>query len=439
MRKTIDYLKTLLNKNDKIVIGVSGGPDSMCLLHVVNSLKKEYNLSIIVAHINHNIRKESVEEAKFVKNYCKKNNMFFESMTIEKYNKEDNFHQDARKIRYDFFEKIVSKYNAEYLMSAHHGDDLMETILMRIARGSTLKGYSGFDLVSDRDNYKIIKPLIFASRSDIEKYLKDNNISYCTDASNLEDHYTRNRYRHHVLPFLKEEDANIHERFLKFHDTLASYEEYFTKIVAEKKNSIYKDKKLDLKNFKKLDKLLQIKIISDLFHNIYSDEILLINDKHIDLILNLIKKSGNTSIMLPSNMIAIKSYDTLEIRKNEIEEISYKLELGKEVILPNGKTISIIDNSNSKDNFCTRINSRELKLPLYVRNRTDGDKMVIKNMNGTKKINDIFIDKKIIKNERDRWPIVTDANNEIIWLPGLKKSKFDKDISEKYDIILWYH
>ncbi len=145
MIESINYLKSILNKDSIIVVGVSGGPDSMCLLHLLCELKKQLNLKIIVAHMNHKVRKQSEDEAKYVKEFSEENHLIYEYFELKDIPK-SNFHSEARIIRYKFFNELINKYNANYLMTAHHGDDLIETILMRIQRGSNLKGYSGFDI-----------------------------------------------------------------------------------------------------------------------------------------------------------------------------------------------------------------------------------------------------------------------------------------------------
>ena len=136
MDKVINFLINVvkIKEKDTIVVGNSGGPDSMFLMTLLINLSKKYDLKLICAHVNHNIRKESEEEQVFLMNYCQENNITFEVMKIEKYG-DDNFHNQARNFRYNFFEDIVKKYDANYLMTAHHGDDLIETILMRIVRG----------------------------------------------------------------------------------------------------------------------------------------------------------------------------------------------------------------------------------------------------------------------------------------------------------------
>ena len=133
-----------ITKEKYLLIGASAGPDSMALLHY---LLNNTNKQIICCHINHNVRKESIIEEKSLKNYCKKNQIIFESTTINEYI-ENNFENEARKKRYAFYEKILDKYHSHYLFLAHHGDDLIETILMKIIRGSNLEGYAGIKMYS---------------------------------------------------------------------------------------------------------------------------------------------------------------------------------------------------------------------------------------------------------------------------------------------------
>ena len=146
-----------LSSLDTIVVGVSGGPDSMALLHVLRDIRKQTQIRIVCAHVNHKQRKESDEEEEYVRNYCKDYDIIFESIQIKNWG-DDNFENEARSVRYRFFEELIENYGATYLMTAHHADDLMETILMRIVRGSTLKGYSGFNKIVDKGYYKIVRP-----------------------------------------------------------------------------------------------------------------------------------------------------------------------------------------------------------------------------------------------------------------------------------------
>lgn len=439
-----DIYSFLLNESgikskDSVVVGVSGGPDSMALLYVMNKLKKELDLVLVCAHVNHNVREESEKERIFLQSICEKEGIIFEYMKIEGYG-DDNFHNEARTIRYNFFDKIIKHYNAGFLMTAHHGDDLMETILMRIVRGSTLKGYSGFSRIVDKGNYKIIRPFVTLTKEDILKYDKDNKIKFVTDKSNQKDVYTRNRYRKYVLPFLKSEDPHVHLKFLKFSETLLENNEYINNQMNCVKNKVLKQGVLDIEKFKELEKVIQIKIIYTLLETIYGDDLIIINDAHVNLILNLINSSkANSSIHLPNNVICTKAYNNLTFNFNEPFSEYYEMEIVDMVNLPNGKNIEVVESSEWGNNFVTRLSSKEVSLPLYVRTRKNGDKLEIKKMRGTKKINDVFINEKISIEERNLWPIVLDAKENIVWLPGLRKTKFDKDKNEEYDIVLRYY
>ena len=410
MKEVYNFLlnKIKLNKDDIIVAGVSAGPDSMALLYILEDIRKKIPFKIIVAHINHNLRKESEEEASFLKEYCLSHNIIFEYMKIEEYG-DDNFHNEARNIRYRFYDELINKYHANYLMTGHHGDDLMETILMRLTRGSTLRGYSGFSSIIDKGNYQIIRPLIFVTKKDLEDFDKENNIPYRIDKSNFKDKYTRNRYRKVVLPFLKEEDPYVHQKFLKFSNMLEEYNDFFDKLITLEKDRVYKDGIIDVSIMKNLEPIIQKGIIEYIYRNIYEDDLIMIDTRHIDLMMQAINSNKERlSFNLPNDYI--------------IEKNGNKVYLRKEI-----KAIMPYD--------IMRINSKDVSLPLRVRTRKQGDKMTIKNFSGTKKVSDILINSKIPKRERDSWPIVVDSKDTIIWIPKIKKSKYNRLKDDKCDII----
>lgn len=430
--------KLKLTEIDTVVIGVSGGPDSMALLYIMNQFKEKIGFKIICAHVNHNKRPESEKEQKCLEKYCKENNIIFEYIKINNWG-DDNFHNEARTVRYNFFDEIINIYSARYLMTAHHGDDLIETILMRIVRGSTLKGYSGFSRIVDKGNYTLVRPLITVTKTEIEDFDIKNNIWYAIDSSNNEDHYTRNRYRHKVLPFLKKEDPNVHKKFLKYSKILLENNEFIENEASKYFNKVFHNGNLNIDKFVQLDKVIQSKIIYNILERIYGDDLFIICDAHVDLIFNLISSNKSNSIVhLPNNLVVIKSYNDLVFTYDEEQTDKYEIEVINIVNLPNGKIIEKTTDTNEISNNIIRLNSKEIALPLYVRNKRNGDKMTIKGMTGTKKISDIFIDDKIKTSERNAWPVVLDSEENIVWLPGLKKSKFDKKISQEYDIILRY-
>ena len=245
-----DILKKLdktIKENETVITATSGGPDSMALLSLLIKLSKTKKITIICAHVNHNLRKESQEEAIMVEKYANENNLIFEKMEINHY--EGNTENYARTQRYNFFEKLIKKYNATYLLTAHHGDDLTETILMRMVRGSSLKGYSGFQEITDKETYKIYRPLITKTKDELLNYVKTNNIPYAVDKTNFSEEYTRNRYRLNILPILKKENKSVHLKFLKFSETLKLYDDHINKEANEKLNKVYQNNNLNLKLF----------------------------------------------------------------------------------------------------------------------------------------------------------------------------------------------
>ena len=436
MNEVINDIKKEITNNETLVLATSGGPDSMCLLDIILNLQKEKNLKIICAHVNHNLREESKEEAKMVKNFCTSNNITYEYYEIKDY--KGNTESYAREERYNFFNKLIKKYKAKYLLTAHHGDDLIETILMRISRGTTLNGFKGFSKIDKRKEYILYRPLIYVTKEDIIKYVNKNSIPYAIDKTNNEDTYTRNRFRKYVLPPLKKENKNIHKNFIKLSETLDSYDKYINNQVKEILEKIYKEKQLNIKQFNKKENIIKQKIIYNILEEEYKDKIKLIKDKHITSILELLENNKpNLKLNLPLNKVFNKSYDKAYIFQDE-ETKNFDLILESELTLPNGHIIKKIEETTEKSNFVIKLNKKDIKLPLHVRNRRNGDKIILKGINGSKKIKDIFIDAKIPNEERIKYPILTDDNNVILWVPGLKKSNLDNANSKNYDIIVKY-
>lgn len=439
-----DVMKFLLNDlglkyGDCVVVACSGGPDSMALLHILKRIKERLDIEVICAHVNHNVRKESADEKLFVENFCHINNIKFEYMIIENYG-DDNFHNEARTIRYNYFEKIVKKYKAKYLFTAHHGDDLIETILMRLVRGSTLRGYSGFSKIVKMKDYTIVRPLIELTKEELVEYDKQNGVDFVVDSSNSKDKYTRNRYRKYIVPELKKEDINVHRKFYKFSTTLLQYNDYINREVDKILPTVFKQNILNIKKFNELEDLIKQKVIYSILESIYQDDLMLITDHHAELLLNLINtRKANSIIYLPNNVKALKEYETLSFITQIPKDISYEIDIISYINLPNGKNIEVVPSSNDSSNNVCRLYSKDLVLPLRVRTRQDGDKISVKGMLGRKKVSDIFIDEKVPASLRNTWPIVVDSQNNVVWIPGLKKSKFDKQNGEKCDIILKYY
>lgn len=417
--------------NNYVVIGVSAGPDSMCLL----DLLQKKTTKIVVCHINHNVRKESIEEEEYITKYCQDKNIILEKTTINNY-QENNFENEARKKRYMFYEEILKKYNSKTLLLAHHGDDLIETILMKISRGSNLEGYAGIKEISNVKNYQIIRPLLKYTKEDIINYNKSNNIKYYNDSSNQSTNYTRNRYRLNILPLLKKEDKNIHKKYLKYSKTLIEYDDYIKREVKRNINNVYKDNIINIDNLNKLDTFLIKNILYNIMNNIYKNKNNIITDRHIQNIISLLNNTKpNIKIDLPNNKEIVKEYNKLIIKDKTSDIKNYKIEFNDKIEIEN-LIIEKIESEDDDSNSVCRLNSKDITLPLYIRNREDGDYIILKGSNNRKKIKEIFIEKKLPLKKRNNYPLLVDSNNNIIWIPNIKKSKFCNKKSENYDIII---
>lgn len=429
-----NFLKNIdLNNDNYVVVGVSAGPDSMALLHM---LKNNLSCQIVCAHINHNVRIQSIEEEQYLKDYCKNSNIIFETYKINSYH-ENNFENEARKKRYQFYEKILTKYNSHNLFLAHHGDDLIETVLMKIVRGSNLEGYAGIKTISYLENYKIIRPLLSLTKDDIIKYNKKNNIKYYLDSSNKDQKYQRNRYRSNILPFLKKEDKNVHLKFLKYSNILQEYDNYINYEITEKITNIYQNNRININELNKEHPFIKKNIIFYILSNIYNNQANIIKEKNLLDILKMTSSSKpNYQINLPKKYLAIKEYNYIYIKKEKKENNNYyKLALQKSNHIEN-IIIELKDNADTDGNDVCRLNSKNIALPLYLRNKKNGDYIEVLGLNGKKKVKDIFIDAKITPNLRCNYPILVDSNDNILWIPNIKKSKYNVKKDDFYDIIL---
>ena len=258
----------LINANDKIVLGVSGGPDSLFMLHILNKLKEDLQFKIVVAHVNHMIRKEAGEEEIFVKEFCKKINVEFHSkrIEVEKYanNNKMGLEEAGRKIRYEFFDEIAKVTNANKIAIAHNKNDKVETIIMNLLRGSGVTGLQGIQPIKDD---KIIRPIIEIERKDIEKYCKENNLEPRIDISNFDNTYTRNKIRNVVIPYIKEEfNPNFIETITRLSEVITEENKFLNNVTEQKYRSILikrgeNEIVLDLKKFNSEEIVIKNRLI----------------------------------------------------------------------------------------------------------------------------------------------------------------------------------
>lgn len=266
VRKTIrEY--NLIEKNDSIVVGVSGGPDSMTLLSILLKLKEEFNLKIYVAHVNHMLRENAIKDEEYVKEFCEKNNieMFIKKANISEIAKKEKIglEEAGRNVRYNFFEEVLKNTESNKIAIAHNLNDKVETIIMNTLRGSGVSGLKGIE--AKRKKY--IRPLIEIERYEIEKYCIENKINPRHDESNDDNTYTRNKIRNIVIPYIKNEfNPNIIKTLNRLSEIIKEEDEYVQSetekifkeiLLTNEKNKI----ELDPRKFNDQEKVIQKNLI----------------------------------------------------------------------------------------------------------------------------------------------------------------------------------
>ena len=315
--KVLNTIKkfNLIENGDKIILGVSGGPDSISMLNILNNIRNDKKLQlkfdIIVAHVNHNIRKEAIDDQKFVENFCKKINIPFyvKSIDIPQISKNQKIGEEeaGRNARYQFFDEILEKEHANKIAIAHNKNDKIETIIMNIFRGSGIAGLRGIEPIK---NNKYIRPLIECERKEIEQYCKEQGIEPRIDKTNFENEYTRNKIRNIIIPYIKKEfNPNIIETMDRLSNLVKEEDEYLEKLVETKYKQFIKEETtkqitLDLKKFNNEEKVIKSRLL------LYTISRLLGSTKgiekvHIEDIIKLCQNNIGNKYLMPNKNIKI--------------------------------------------------------------------------------------------------------------------------------------
>ncbi|AKP45475.1 tRNA lysidine(34) synthetase TilS [Bacillus smithii] len=443
----------LINKGDKIVVGVSGGPDSLSLLHYLARKRDFYGIDLFAVHLDHMFRgQESYEELLFVEEFCKEFHIpcLSKRINVSEIIRDNGtgLQETARMVRYQVFQQAMTRFAANKLALAHHGDDQVETILMRLTRGTSGKGRAGIPYLRPFHNGWIIRPLLGITKEEILAYCDFYRLNPRIDPSNSKGAYTRNRFRLEVLPFLKTENPKVHEHFQTFSEEMLDDERFLLKLTYERMENIWTHKNdgisLDIEEFQKMPLSLQRRGIHLILNYLYKKKTPFTN-VHIRQILQLMQHHHPSgSLDLPEGLKVIRQYQEcfFGFIKDETKEYSYELKTEGKVVLPNGDQLILTKRKNADkfpskdDQFC--LNREAVAMPLIIRTRKPGDRIALKGMNGFKKVKKVFIDLKVPRSYRDHWPIVADSKGKVLWIPGLRKSIFEKQNENENDDILIY-
>ncbi|MCZ9919244.1 tRNA lysidine(34) synthetase TilS [Brachyspira hyodysenteriae] len=442
LKETYNFLISNIEdiKNKTLAVAYSGGIDSQVLLNIAYRLKDELSFDLIIIHVNYNLRGEdSTNDELFARDMAKKYNIeiYVKEIKPNSYNGK-NIQLEARNDRYNFFEELHNKKIYDYLLIAHNKDDLAETIIYRMIKGA---GTNVYKSLRDKKGY-ILRPILNFYRKDIEAYARNNNLEHREDVSNKKNYYSRNKIRNLIIPMLEEINTNAKNNIIRF--AKRSYEE--TYILRKKINKLYKkniykkNTKLNIEKIKNTNELFIKKIIVKFLakNNIE------ITEKRVSEILKVIKSDKPNIKLRLDNFYLIKEYNYINIKAIEkkldntktnnfirIEKDGIYNFLNKKIEI---KTV-LNKNINYKDNIYIKAD-----YPLIIRNKKESD-FINAYPNGNKKyLRKILIDLKIPLYERERVPIITSENDDILALYlepyGLNRISKNAAVSKDDEYIL---
>ncbi|MDQ2085115.1 tRNA lysidine(34) synthetase TilS [Herbivorax sp. ANBcel31] len=439
--------KCLIKKGDTVIVGLSGGPDSVCLLHVLKGMEESMNIKILAVHVNHMLRgKDSFEDEKYAKRLCEKLNINLKTERIDLKDtakkKKLSIEEAGRKERYRIFEKVAKEFNAEKIAVAHNKNDQAETVLMNIIRGTGLSGLKGMEFKRG----KIIRPLLDIERFEIEEYCNVHSLDPRIDRTNLETVYTRNKVRLDLIPYINSLfDIDVTSKLvkmseiIKFEDNFIEYstEKLYNKSLVERKDG---ETVLNTKVFNTYHKGAKGRILRKAIIEA-TGCIKAIESIHIEDIIKLaLDGRVGAQIHLPREIRVKKSYETLRVYQfkgfQQINFYNIKLNIPGDTFIKEEKSIvraSVIDAVNLDEYKKNKMNAAiqyfdydRIEEGINIRKREDGDRIKPFNSNGTKKIKKYFIDKKIPIDIRNEIPLVA-KDKEIVWIIGYT-------INDKYKV-----
>lgn len=459
--KVFKYIKenSMINEGDRVLVALSGGPDSVCLLSVLNELKEVLNIEIFAAHLNHCIRGEEADkDEEYSKSLCEKLKIKFYSRNVKVENmaKELGISSEmaGRKARYDFFDDIKEKEHINKIALAHNANDQAETILMRLMRGTGMDGLEGIKPIRE---HKYIRPILCLTRAEIENYCDEKCLDARIDKTNLEPIYARNKVRLELIPYIQknfnEDIINTLNRFSNITSRDNSYMEAMTEKAFKEYVVILKDRVVIGKECFKEHGAIATRVIRKAIETIVNS-LNNFQQVHILDIINLQNTQGSKYINLPMNVVAENDYGDIVLRVNSDDTSEYsplqislkdfdKKQLQKGIFM--GRIFNynifiklIMKNKsiNIKGNDYTRYFEFPEDSDIVIRQREQGDKFVPYGMKGSKKLKDLFMDMKIPKEKREKTPVVL-FDNVITWIVGYRTSnnfKIDKDTKQILEI-----
>lgn len=404
----------MLGDNDKVIVALSGGADSVALLHTLNSIKEKYNLTLYACHVNHNLRgNESVRDENFVKALCDELHieLFVKSVDILSLSKErkQSVELCGRNVRYEFFDELSRTLDAK-IATAHTASDNVETVLYNLSRGTSLTGLCGIKPM--RDN--IIRPLIFCTREEVENYCSENGLNYVTDSTNLTDDYTRNNIRHNAVPVLKSINPDLCDSVSRMCCDLTEIKAFLDDI-SEKEI-----KNCETEYGYSCEKLLQLDsaVLKNSLYIIAKRSSCELTHRHVELIAQALKTCA--SVDLPDGMRAVCKQGVLRITKQESTDEHFETAIAQCEMF---EYISAEEIKNVNKNFLNDCISCDIiDEKTVVRHKKEGDTFTFFERGVTKSLKKLFNELKIPAEKRSSLLVVANGS-KVLWIEGVGTSK----------------
>ncbi|HJF84891.1 MAG TPA: tRNA lysidine(34) synthetase TilS [Megamonas hypermegale] len=430
----------LFSAHDRLVVACSGGPDSMALVDILRRLQHKHDLQLYIAHAEHGIRQESsLEDARYVQNYCRKYNLpfYLEHLNVPDFARERKMSMEtaARVLRYRFLRKVKDATGSAKIATAHHLNDQAETFLQHLIRGAGSAGLSGMRAV----NGDIVRPFLCLYRREIEAYCEKYDLQPRLDETNLSLEYERNKIRLELLPLLEKYNSGIVKSICNSAKIIAEQNDYINFSAQKVYNNICKQSAdgkvhLNVLQVKQEHIALRTALYRLIIRNVQGN-LENITAKHVDKIDRFVH-SGHAGLILqlPQYLTAEYGYGEVIFQKNTAANApsaiengyNIKIEMNTAAVLPGGCIIEmkkVAKPFKITGNAQCFVDGDKLSGEIFVRTRCTGDKIMPKGMNGTKKVKDIFIDRKIPAKLRDSVPLVCDGRG-IIWIAGVQQDNY---------------
>jgi tRNA(Ile)-lysidine synthase len=430
VEKTIKKF-SLIPQNSKVLVALSGGPDSVTLLHVLLQLKEDLRIEVAAAHLNHMLRNgESERDEQFVKDLCRKWNvpLFVRRENVKEISKEKNVEAVAREIRYRFLEETRKEMDGDLIATGHTASDLVETVILNLTKGTGIKGLRGFLPKRDR----IIRPLFEVTREEVERYVEENQLPFVIDSSNFKTDFERNLVRIGVIPVLKNINPRLEEAVLRSTEVLREIEGFLSEKVENLLQNYLKEETfcIPLKEFKAFHPALRRELLREAFKRITGR---ILPYGKVESIENLIERNGYKEFRPLEGFVIFKDQEKLcilkENEKGGVFSVRVK-EIPSRVETPAG--ILEFDLWNGREEGFLIPYSEAISKGIIVRNRRPGDRLRFRGF--SRPLKKVLIEKRIPARERDILPVVQ-LGDEIVWIPGVYRAYINSTPEENYIIV----